>query len=230
TPAYMSPEQLLAQPVDARSDLWSVAALVYRIVTGDLPFGSGTLAEMGIRIVTLDPKPPSSLVPGLPPAFDAWMAKGLAKGAADRFQTAQELADALLEVAGAQGLPFGIHPTPLPESGPRLAELVVEPEPITRREGKPALERSQSGVRRVRRPWRALLAVTFVLACALAASRLVPSAPSANVLSASLSAPLPTQPEPAASIVAPPPQVSVSASSAAEPPPKKLKSKYKLAK
>ncbi|MGZ3452454.1 MAG: hypothetical protein ACXVEF_22790, partial [Polyangiales bacterium] len=180
--------------------------------------------------VTLDPKPPSSLVPGLPPAFDAWMAKGLAKGAADRFQSAQELADALLEVAGEQGLPFAVHPTPLPESGPRLAELAVEPEPITRREGKPALERSQSGVRKVRRPWRALLAVTFVLACALAATRLVPSAPSESVLSASLSAPLPTQPEPAASVVAPPPQVSVSASSAAEPPPKKPKSKYKLAK
>jgi serine/threonine-protein kinase len=220
----MSPEQLLAQRVDARSDLWSVAALVYRVVTGDLPFGSGTLAEMGVRIVTLDPKRPSEIVPGLPPAFDAWIDKGLAKSADDRFQSAQELADALLEVAGAQEMPFALHPSPPPDSGLRLADL--EPEPITRREGKPALERTQSGVRRVRRPLRALLVVATLVLGALAAIRLIP--PTAVVTSSAAALSMAAAPEPVVSS-APPPPPSASASTAPEPP-KRLKSKYKLAK
>jgi serine/threonine-protein kinase len=223
TPAYMSPEQLLAQRVDARSDLWSVAALVYRIVTGDLPFGSGTLQEMSVRIVTLDPKPPSEIVPGLPRAFDAWIAKGLAKSADDRFQTAQELSDALMEVAGSEEMPFALHPSPPPDSGMRLADLELEP--ITKREARPALERTESGVRRVRSPVRAMSVLALLVVGALAATALIPG-PAAKLRVDTTMSAIPVEPEVSS---APPPVPSPSPSPPPPPePPKRLKSKYKL--
>lgn len=120
TPAYMSPEQLLAQNVDHRADLWGVATTTYRILTGELPFGNGTLAEMGVRIVTGTPRPPSELVPTLPKAVDAWMAKALSKSPDDRFQSAREMSEAFAAAAGVElGLGLRIvHPTPVPSSDP----------------------------------------------------------------------------------------------------------------
>ena len=157
TPAYMSPEQLLAQPVDHRTDLFGVAALTYRMLTGEYPFGNGTLSEMGVRIVTLMPRPPSELVPELPKAIDAWIERALAKSPGDRFESAGALAAAFAEAAGVElgaALPRAIHPTPvpssepLPESGVRMA----------------ALDRSASGLRRVRRRsvWPVLLFIAFL--------------------------------------------------------------------
>jgi serine/threonine-protein kinase len=101
TPAYMSPEQVLAAPkIDLRADLWSVAALVYRMITGVTPFGPGTFAELGIRILTVSPLPPTSIDPTLPKALDAFIAKGMARRPEDRFPSARALSSALLEIAG----------------------------------------------------------------------------------------------------------------------------------
>jgi serine/threonine-protein kinase len=101
TPAYMSPEQVLAaRQIDLRADLWSVAALVYRMVTGVTPFGPGTFAELGIRILTVSPLPPTSVDPALPKALDAFIAKGMARRPEDRFSSARALSSALLEIAG----------------------------------------------------------------------------------------------------------------------------------
>jgi len=157
TPSYMSPEQLLAQPVDHRSDLWGVATTVYRILTGELPFGNGTLAEMGVRIVTLMPRPPSEVVPALPKAIDVWMTKALAKSPDDRFQSAREMAEAFAAAAGVDLGGFGImpraiHPTPVPSSDPAPLDSGVRPaasvEPITVR----ALDRQLSGTQPVQAP------------------------------------------------------------------------------
>ncbi len=99
TPSYMSPEQLTGdRDIDLRSDLWSLTALVYRVVCGEPPFGAGDAPDIGIRVLTHDPPPPSARIAGLPPAFDRWVSKGLSKRKADRFQTVTELADALAAV------------------------------------------------------------------------------------------------------------------------------------
>ena len=96
TPSYMSPEQLKGGgELDARSDLWAVAAMAYRMLTGRPPFGVGNLVELSYRIVQTEPSAPTERAPSLPPAIDAWMRKGLAKRAADRFQTAGELSETL---------------------------------------------------------------------------------------------------------------------------------------
>jgi serine/threonine-protein kinase len=115
TPSYMSPEQILCKRVDTRSDLWGVAAVVYRMVTGRSPFGNGGIAELGLRILATDPARPTSFDPTLPRAFDSWIEKALAKNPEERFQSARDLADALAAVAGLeQGGSASILITPIP--------------------------------------------------------------------------------------------------------------------
>ncbi|MFI5298341.1 MAG: serine/threonine-protein kinase [Polyangiales bacterium] len=101
TPNYMSPEQIAGDhAVDPRSDLWAVAAMVYRMCTGRAPFGSGALSELAMRIVSTEPRPATELIPELPHEFDLWVQRGLAKKPELRFQNARELADSLNMVAG----------------------------------------------------------------------------------------------------------------------------------
>lgn len=128
TPAYMSPEQLLCKKLDARTDLWSVAAVVYRMVCGRSPFGQGGIAELGLRILATEPLAPSKVVEGLPPAFDAWMAKGMSRNPEERFQSARDLADALAAIAlvDAGTEPSGMQ-TPLPD---RLPLAIADSEAI----------------------------------------------------------------------------------------------------
>jgi serine/threonine-protein kinase len=102
TPSYMSPEQLTdGRAVDERTDLWAVAALVYRIVVGEGPFGSGREQEVALRVLTASPIRPSERVPGLPAAFDAWVDRALAKNRDLRFATVDEMIAALGRVVGA---------------------------------------------------------------------------------------------------------------------------------
>ncbi|MEM9695996.1 MAG: serine/threonine-protein kinase, partial [Myxococcota bacterium] len=95
TPYYASPEQLVnPKSIDHRSDLWSVAVVTYACLTGKLPFIADTLGGLSIAIHKGDFTPPSSHRK-LAPAIDAWMRRGLAREATDRFSTAHELASSL---------------------------------------------------------------------------------------------------------------------------------------
>src|SRR5262249_38785128 len=100
TPYYMSPEQARgASDVDFRADLWSLAVIAYQCVTGVRPFESGALGDLLVAICQGSILAPSQFVPGLPYAFDAWIARGLARDPARRFQSAAALASALEECA-----------------------------------------------------------------------------------------------------------------------------------
>jgi serine/threonine-protein kinase len=101
TPCYMSPEQLLGErQLDHRSDLWSVAVLVFEALVGRRPFTSTTAAGLALQIVR-DPLPmPSKVAPWLPPAFDAWFRKGCARDPAARFESARAMTDALAAALG----------------------------------------------------------------------------------------------------------------------------------
>ncbi|MBK7396536.1 MAG: serine/threonine protein kinase [Myxococcales bacterium] len=176
TPAYMSPEQALAQAVDERSDLWSLGATVYRLLTGQLPFGTANLPEIGFRIVGQPAKPPSAHVPELPAAIDAWMEKALAKTPDDRFADALEMAEAFAVAAGvdpAAAMPTAFHPSPMPSSGVRARALVESEILPTRR--YPALERTASGLRKRRttHAWHLVVLALVVLVAALVVSQLV---------------------------------------------------------
>ena len=96
TPYYMSPEQAQGvKAVDTRADLWSLAVVAFRCVTGQLPFKSDALGDLLIRIVTQAPPVPSHVCPGLPDAFDRWWARAAQREPDHRYQTAKELTDAL---------------------------------------------------------------------------------------------------------------------------------------
>lgn len=187
TPAYMSPEQILGQRIDARADLWSVGVLIHRVLTGELPFTSGTLQETSTQIIMGTPPPPSSLVPELPQEIDAFMQRALAKRPDERFGSARELADALLAIAGPSALmPYALHPSPTPgeqEAPVSGLRMVRDSEPATVRVTHPALGRTHSGIR-PRRTRRALLSVAAVVVLLVAGAALFASrgeTPSVNV-------------------------------------------------
>jgi serine/threonine protein kinase len=95
SPAYMSPEQAHGSlDVDFRSDLFSLAVVAYHCLTGVVPFGGDSLAELLIGIVSKDPVPVTRLTPGLPRAMDDWFRRALEKNPARRFATAKDLAQA----------------------------------------------------------------------------------------------------------------------------------------
>jgi serine/threonine-protein kinase len=91
TPAYMSPEQCKGRSdLDARSDLYSVGCILYRLVCGQLPFNASAPGEFIVHHVTTPPTPPRELVPSLSPAIDAMIVKALEKDRERRFASAEE--------------------------------------------------------------------------------------------------------------------------------------------
>ena len=98
TPAYMSPEQCRAEPVDARSDVYSCGILLYQLICGRTPFTGDSPIEIAINQVRLPPDPPSSVVPGIHPQLEQIILTSLEKWPAQRQQSAAELRDALLGV------------------------------------------------------------------------------------------------------------------------------------
>ncbi len=91
TPLYLSPEQALGVPVDKRSDLFSIGALLYECLTCRPAFFGKSLGEIFAHIIRDDPLPPSKLNPRVPLELDRITLKALAKKPEDRYQTAEEL-------------------------------------------------------------------------------------------------------------------------------------------
>ncbi len=101
TPYYMSPEQARGlRSVDARSDLWSLAVITYRCLTGQYPFMGEAVGDLLVRICTSDPARPSSMRSDLSQEVDTWMARALEREPERRFQSAKEMADAFSALAG----------------------------------------------------------------------------------------------------------------------------------
>jgi serine/threonine-protein kinase len=96
TPYFMSPEQAKGgTSTDIRSDLYAVGVILYKAVTGQVPFDGETFNELLFKIV-LSPMPqPRALVPELDPAFETLVQKAMARAPERRFQTAEEFIAAL---------------------------------------------------------------------------------------------------------------------------------------
>jgi len=100
TPAYMSPEQVMGEEVDGRSDLYSVGVLFYRLISGALPFAADTALGMLQRQIRDTPTPVNVHRPSLPAWCDQIVQRALSKTPADRFQSAEEFRDALGRATG----------------------------------------------------------------------------------------------------------------------------------
>ena len=94
TPDYMSPEQAQGQPVDARSDIYSLGIVLYQMLTGELPFKAETSLAVMMKHVTEEPPSPRIFKPDIKPATEQVMLRALAKAPDDRYATALELAEA----------------------------------------------------------------------------------------------------------------------------------------
>lgn len=95
SPMYMSPEQVSSHSVDLRSDIFSVGTLMYRMLSGQMPFSGNNTHSIIYKIVHEDPSKPSSLNPEIPDRLDSIIMKCLSKNPNDRYQNAIELADDL---------------------------------------------------------------------------------------------------------------------------------------
>ncbi len=101
TAAYMSPEQARGEMLDARSDTFSLGAVLFEMLGGVRPFQGGSLAETYASILTAEPPPLAPLRPGLPPTLQQIVAKALKKPREERYQSARDLAADLHAVAAS---------------------------------------------------------------------------------------------------------------------------------
>jgi serine/threonine-protein kinase len=98
TPQYMSPEQTQGEKLDGRSDLFSVGIVLYQMLTGQRPFQGDSLVALAVKIAKEDPPPIEKLRPDVPSSLRRVVERCLAKAPDRRFQTGQELSDALTRV------------------------------------------------------------------------------------------------------------------------------------
>ncbi len=105
TPSYMSPEQCTGQPVDARSDLFSIGIVLYQLLTGEKPFQGNSTHALIHHILHTTPERPTALNPALPPPVDRLMERALAKNPKDRFQSADEFLQALEAALAGRSVP-----------------------------------------------------------------------------------------------------------------------------
>ena len=98
TPLYLSPEQATSAPVDGRSDLFALGALLYECVAGRPAFSGSSVIEIGAQIIHVNPPPPSTFNPRVPKELDRITMKALAKRPEGRYQSAQEMVEDLRAV------------------------------------------------------------------------------------------------------------------------------------
>jgi serine/threonine protein kinase len=133
TPEFMSPEQAQGRPLDARSDIYSLAVILYEVLTGKLPFVAKTPMEHIQKHVMEPPILLNARVDGLkfPEGLEAVIAKALEKNPAHRYQTAAEFAAALRPFARGSLGPAAPHATP--QTHALAPERTGHPTPGTRR-------------------------------------------------------------------------------------------------
>ncbi|MCK4558792.1 MAG: protein kinase [Calditrichia bacterium] len=102
TTTYMSPQQICAEPVDERTDIWSLGVVFYEILTGKPPFRGEYEPSVIYSILSEDPQPVSSVRPGIPSALDHIIEKALVKDPRFRYKNMNQLIHDLEEHPGSR--------------------------------------------------------------------------------------------------------------------------------
>ncbi len=133
TPGYMSPEQIRdSKGVDARTDLWSVGIIFYELLTGASPFPAENDFARLTTVLTEDALPIESVAPHLA-SWSAFMRRSLAKDPGQRFQSADEMAAALVSVARGPSAPMEVKERPSTGYSPPLAFMTTSPQDVKER-------------------------------------------------------------------------------------------------
>ncbi|MFB8235267.1 protein kinase [Kitasatospora purpeofusca] len=122
TPQYLSPEQALGKPVDARSDLYSVGVMLFEMITGQLVFDGDSAFSIAYKHVQEEPPAPSTVNPRLAPAVDGFVATALRKDPAHRFPSAAAMrdeAERLIAAGKGGGSPLAASNPLVITDGPR---------------------------------------------------------------------------------------------------------------
>src|ERR1700678_3475445 len=105
TVAYMSPEQAKGEPLDARTDLFSLGTVIYEMATGKTPFPGASTAEVFAALLRENPAPISTVNPAMPKKLDPIVARLLAKDPAQRYSSADRLQEDLEALVANTGRP-----------------------------------------------------------------------------------------------------------------------------
>jgi serine/threonine-protein kinase len=132
TPSYMSPEQINAEILDERTDVWSLGAVLYELVTGRTAFGADTVAQTLVNISIHQPPPLDTFAADVPEGLQEVVSRALAKDRGDRYQTVDALAEALAPFAKETDVaallpdrPVSIAPPPPPKAAPAPGPVEV---------------------------------------------------------------------------------------------------------
>ncbi|MBL8957661.1 MAG: serine/threonine protein kinase, partial [Myxococcaceae bacterium] len=166
TPHYMAPEQVNAEAIDGRTDLYATGVMLFECVTGQRPFEAPTLVALLQKQLQAAPPWPSKLRPGLPSSLEQVILKALEKEPGRRYQSAGEMAEALRALlpelegavapAPAVAPPGALYTPTRKEQGAVATPALAAPEP------SPAPRRS-------RLPWVALLLAVVTFGVTIAA-------------------------------------------------------------
>jgi serine/threonine protein kinase len=148
TPQYMSPEQAQSEPVDQRSDLFSLGSVLYAMCTGRSPFRADNAMATLRRVCDDSPRPIREINPDIPAWLTEIIDKLLAKNPADRFQSGQEVAELL-----SQHLADIQHPNSSPRRAVGVSPLMHEQR----------LNSKNQGANTPRSPWGRLKTVALIL-------------------------------------------------------------------
>lgn len=132
TVAYLAPEQVTGESISPASDVYSAGILLFELLTGTTPFIADSSLGVAMKRLNEDVPPPSELIDGVPEEFDELVARACARRPEDRFESAEEFADALEDIVYELDLPPFRVPSPV-NSAAANAVAIEDPIPDIRR-------------------------------------------------------------------------------------------------